>query len=91
MIGDKDETRKTWPLAVIEEVIPGTDGRIRLVRQRQANGNLINRAIQSVYTLELNENESGEVTERVEDEGTGTPDIEETESIPGAVDEYTLS
>jgi len=45
-----------WPLAVVEELIPGRDGEVRLVKLRTASGVLL-RPIQRVYPLEMHEEE----------------------------------
>ena len=45
-----------WPLAVVEELIPGRDGEVRLVKLRTASGVLL-RPIQRVYPLEIYEEE----------------------------------
>jgi hypothetical protein len=48
--------RIDWPLAVVEELIPGRDGEVRLVKLRTASGVLL-RPIQRVYPLEMHEEE----------------------------------
>lgn len=50
LIGNDNTKRLDWPLAKIEDLIPGRDGRVRVVRLKSANGELI-RPIQRVYPL----------------------------------------
>jgi hypothetical protein len=52
----ENSKRIDWPLAVIEELIPGRDGEVRLVRLRTASGVLL-RPIQRVYPLEMYDEE----------------------------------
>ena len=51
-LGVETTKRIDWPLAVVEELIPGRDGEVRLVKLRTASGVLL-RPIQRVYPLEL--------------------------------------
>lgn len=52
MIENENLKRLDWPMAVINEMIPGKDGEIRLVRLRTATGELL-RPIQRIYPLEI--------------------------------------
>lgn len=45
--------RLEWPLGVIEELLPGKDGRTRVVRVRTKNG-VIMRTVQRLVPLEHN-------------------------------------
>jgi len=56
LLGVENSKRIDWPLAVVEELIPGRDGEVRLVKLRTASGVLL-RPIQRVYTLEVHEEE----------------------------------
>jgi len=56
LLGVENSKRLEWPLAVVEELIPGRDGEVRLVKLRTASGVLL-RPIQRVYTLEIYEEE----------------------------------
>ena len=51
-LGVENSKIMDWPLAVIEELIPGRDGEVRLVRLRTASVVLL-RPIQRVYPLEI--------------------------------------
>jgi hypothetical protein len=51
----ENSKRVDWPLAVIEELIPGRDGEVRLVRLRTASGVL--RPVQRAYPLETHKGE----------------------------------
>jgi len=53
LIGADNIKRGDWPLAVVEELIPGWDGKVRLVRLRTASGTLL-RPVQRIYSLEIN-------------------------------------
>jgi len=41
-----------WPLSLVEELIPGLDGRLRFVRLRTASGILL-RPVQRISPLEI--------------------------------------
>jgi hypothetical protein len=56
LLGVENCKRMDWPLAVVEETIPGRDGEVRLVRLRTASGVLL-RPIQRVYPLEMYDEE----------------------------------
>jgi hypothetical protein len=56
LLGVENSKRVDWPLAVIEELIPGRDGEVRLLRLRTASGVLL-RPGQRVYPLEIHEGE----------------------------------
>ena len=61
--------RLLWQTGVVTELITGRDGRVRMVRLRTPNGNILDRAIQSLYPLEIQE-------PRPED-----PEVEPSESV----------
>jgi len=52
LIGTENSKRADWPLAVVEELIPGRDGKVRLVKLRTASGILL-RPVQRIYPLEI--------------------------------------
>ena len=56
LLGVENSNRIDWPLAVVEELIPGRDGEVRLVRLRTASGVLL-RPTQRVYPLEIHKGE----------------------------------
>jgi hypothetical protein len=58
LLGVENTKRIDWPLAVVEELIPGRDGEVQLVKLRTASGVLL-RPIQRVYPLELQGEETG--------------------------------
>ncbi|CAL1671955.1 unnamed protein product [Lasius platythorax] len=52
LIGNDLQKRLDWPLAKVEEVFPGKDGHVRVVRLKTAKGELI-RPIQRLIPLEV--------------------------------------
>jgi hypothetical protein len=52
LIGTENSKRVYWPLAVVEELIPGRDGKVRLVKLRTKAGMLL-RPVQRIYPLEI--------------------------------------
>jgi hypothetical protein len=52
LIGADDIKRGDWPLAVVEELIHGRDGKVRLMKLRTAFGTLL-RPVQRIYPLEI--------------------------------------
>ncbi|UYV67921.1 hypothetical protein LAZ67_5002505 [Cordylochernes scorpioides] len=56
LIGNDDQRRIDWPMAKIEELIPGRDEKIRVARIRTTRGILI-RPIQKIYPLEVTSEE----------------------------------
>lgn len=53
LIGNDNTKRLFWPLAKVVELIPGRDGKVRLVRLKTTNGELL-RPVQRTYPLEIN-------------------------------------
>ena len=51
IITDADTPRDTWPLARVDETLPGPDGRVRMARVRTARGRLL-RPIVKLVVLE---------------------------------------
>ncbi|GBM82681.1 hypothetical protein AVEN_55678-1 [Araneus ventricosus] len=51
LIGDDSKKRLNWPLAIIMEVLPGRDGKVRTVKVRTQSG-VTTRPVQRIYTLE---------------------------------------
>jgi len=56
LIGTENRKRADWPLAVVEELIPGRDGKVRLVKLRTASG-ILPRHVQRIYALEIYDEE----------------------------------
>jgi hypothetical protein len=52
LIGADNIKRGDWPLAVVEGLIPGRDGKVGLLRLRTAFGTLL-RPVQRIYPLEI--------------------------------------
>lgn len=52
MVKTDQKNRGTWPLAIVSETFPGSDGVIRGVKLKTANGHL-ERPVQHLYPLEL--------------------------------------
>jgi len=55
VIHDEHSKRLMWSIGVVKELIPSRDGLIRSVMLKVPNGNIINRAIQSLHPIELRE------------------------------------
>ena len=53
VIHDETAKRIMWSTGVVTELIPSRDGLVRSAMVRKPNGNIINRAIQFLYPLEL--------------------------------------
>jgi len=53
LIGCDDKKRIDWPLARIGQVVPGKDGKIRMVRVITAKGKVVRVAVQRIYPLEV--------------------------------------
>ncbi|XP_023312397.1 uncharacterized protein LOC108915573 [Anoplophora glabripennis] len=51
LIGNDSHKRVEWPMGQVIDVVPGKDGRIRLVRVRTSHGELL-RPVQRLYPLE---------------------------------------
>ncbi|XP_045022924.1 uncharacterized protein LOC123466895 [Daphnia magna] len=61
IIHDDNTKRLMWTIGVVKELITSRDGLIRSVMVKTPNGNLINRAIQSLHPLELREDQPDDV------------------------------
>ena len=62
--------RLLWQTGVVVEKVPGKDGRIRMARVRIANGNILDRAVQSLFPLEVQgEPPAGERSDEPPDPG----------------------
>ncbi|XP_045033919.1 uncharacterized protein LOC123475376 [Daphnia magna] len=61
IIHDDNTKRLMWTIGVVKEIITSRDGLIRSVMVKTLNGNLINRAIQSLHPLELREDQPDDV------------------------------
>ncbi|GFY14740.1 integrase catalytic domain-containing protein [Trichonephila clavipes] len=57
LVGDDNKKRLFWALAKIIELIPGRDGKIRMVRLKTQHGKML-RPIQRIYPLEIRSNEN---------------------------------
>jgi len=55
VIHDEHSKRLMWSVGVVKELIPSRDGLIRSAMLKVPNGNIINRAIQSLHPIELRE------------------------------------
>ena len=53
MLVHNDSPRNTWPLGVIEELIPGGDGALRAVQIR-IRGGITTLPITKLYPMEIN-------------------------------------
>ncbi|XP_035228353.1 uncharacterized protein LOC118200503 [Stegodyphus dumicola] len=53
LVGSENQKRLNWPLAVIEELYPGRDGHVRVVKVKTPLGHLV-RPVQKIYPLEVN-------------------------------------
>lgn len=54
LIGKDCKKRIDWPLGRVVQIVPGTDGKVRLVRVATATGRLVRVAVQRIYPLEIN-------------------------------------
>ncbi|XP_071652825.1 uncharacterized protein [Temnothorax longispinosus] len=52
LIGNESQKRLDWPLGRVIEIILGRDGKVRVVRVKTANGELV-RPVQRLYPLEI--------------------------------------
>lgn len=57
LVGVDNRKRIDWPLAMVEQLIPGRDGETRLVKLKTASGVLF-RPVQRVYPLEIRAKEA---------------------------------
>ncbi len=55
LIGCDQKKRIDWPMGLVEEVLPGKDGHVRVARVKTAGGILL-RPVQRLYQLEINMN-----------------------------------
>ena len=56
-----------WPVAIVEEIYPGTDGLTRIVRVRTAKGSFT-RSVQNLYDLEIMHNIDDSTNDNITDE-----------------------
>ncbi|XP_015121518.1 uncharacterized protein LOC107044225 [Diachasma alloeum] len=59
-VGSDNVKRLEWPLARVDQVFPGKDGEIRVVKLKTANG-YVTRPIQKLYPLEMSMSEIEEI------------------------------
>jgi hypothetical protein len=52
LIGEENSKRTDWPFTVVEELIPGRDGEVRLLKLKMAS-HVPLRPIQRIYPLEI--------------------------------------
>ncbi|XP_043469952.1 uncharacterized protein LOC122503458 [Leptopilina heterotoma] len=52
LVGHENQKRLNWPLARVLEVLPGRDGKVRVVKLKTATGELI-RPVQRLFPLEV--------------------------------------
>jgi hypothetical protein len=56
LVGSDNANQLTWHLARVLELIPGTDGVVRVVRLKTASGEYL-RPVQKLYPLEVGEDD----------------------------------
>lgn len=56
IVGSDNTNRLPWPLARVLELIPGTDGVVRLMRLKTATGEYL-RPIQRLYPMKVGDND----------------------------------
>lgn len=71
LVGADNLRRIDWPLAVVEQLIPGRDGEIRVVRLKTASGVLF-RPVQRVYPLEIRAEQAQRKSELLSNNSGGT-------------------
>ncbi|KMQ84824.1 integrase core domain protein [Lasius niger] len=79
LIGNDLQKRLDWPLAKVEEVFPGKDGHVRIVRLKTAKGELI-RPIQRLIPLEV-DHSNYETQKLLESTKATSETIEEPKSL----------
>ena len=52
LIGSDNQKRINWPIARVQELLPGRDGKVRVVKVKTHNGTLL-RPVQRLYPLEV--------------------------------------
>ena len=81
LIGSDNVKRLDWPLARVEELLPGQDGEVRVVRLKTSLGQVM-RPLQRIYPLEMSSPNS--IDSNVEQsKATYTTDSEVLDKIPG--------
>ncbi|KAF2886493.1 hypothetical protein ILUMI_19680 [Ignelater luminosus] len=76
LVGNDNQKHLDWPLARIVETIAGKDGKIRVVRLKTANGELV-RPVQRIYQLEINSPIEQKITKENKQENFDPLDITE--------------
>ncbi|XP_031350458.1 uncharacterized protein LOC116176124 [Photinus pyralis] len=74
LVGDNDTKRLNWPMGIIKEVFPASDGQIRVVRVKTSRGILM-RPIQRIYRLECSEETSEDVVREPTNHGSRSPEV----------------
>ncbi|GFX25730.1 uncharacterized protein TNCV_4337141 [Trichonephila clavipes] len=66
LIGDTNSKRIYWPLAKVIKLIPGRDGRVRVVEVSTSSGSFL-RPIQRLYPLEVSETDISDLPEQIKE------------------------
>lgn len=61
-----DTPRTRWKLAVVTELIPGRDGRVRAAHLRTSNGKILVRPVEKLYPLEIREKPEEKANEKTD-------------------------
>ncbi|GFU24857.1 DUF5641 domain-containing protein [Trichonephila clavipes] len=64
LIGDTNSKRIYWPLAKVIKLIPGRDGRVRVVEVSTSSGSFL-RPIQRLYPLEVSGTDISDLPEQI--------------------------
>ncbi|GFS83898.1 DUF5641 domain-containing protein [Trichonephila clavipes] len=66
LIGDTNSKRIYWPLAKVIKLIPGRDGRVRVVEVSTSSGSFL-RPIQRLYPLEVSGTDISDLPEQIKE------------------------
>ncbi|GFY26769.1 integrase catalytic domain-containing protein [Trichonephila clavipes] len=66
LIGDTNSKRIYWPLAKVIKLIPGRDGRVRVVEVSTSSGSFL-RLIQRLYPLEVSGTDISDLPEQIKE------------------------
>ncbi|GFX02573.1 DUF5641 domain-containing protein [Trichonephila clavipes] len=70
LIGDTNSKRIYWPLAKVIKLIPGRDGRVRVVEVSTSSGSFL-RPIQRLYPLEVSGTDISDLPEQIKRDTEG--------------------